>query len=66
MKGTCEFVGTTLEPERLTGAKRTAPDLYIAPFKILEEHRIRLRALSKTGTDSRPFPSATDQKVIDL
>uniref|UniRef100_A0A1J3CVK1 Regulatory protein NPR1 n=1 Tax=Noccaea caerulescens TaxID=107243 RepID=A0A1J3CVK1_NOCCA len=48
MKGTCEFVVTSLEPERLTGAKRTAPDLYIAPFKILEEHRIRLRALSKT------------------
>jgi regulatory protein NPR1 len=48
MKGTCAFVETSLEPERLTGAKRTAPDLYIAPFKILEEHQIRLRALSKT------------------
>ncbi|CAH2077913.1 unnamed protein product [Thlaspi arvense] len=48
MKGTCEFIVTTLEPDCPTGAKRTSPDGYTAPFKILEEHRSRLRALSRT------------------
>lgn len=55
MKGTCEFIVTSLEPDRLTGTKRTSPDVKIAPFKILEEHQSRLRALSKTGMGSHPL-----------
>jgi regulatory protein NPR1 len=48
MKGTCEFIVTSLEPDRLTGTKRTSPGVKIAPFRILEEHQSRLKALSKT------------------
>lgn len=55
MKGTCEFIGSSLEPDRHTGAKRTSLDVKIEPFKILEEHKSRLIALSKTGMDSQPL-----------
>lgn len=51
MKGTSEFTGSSLDPDHLAGAKRTSPDLKTAPFKILEEHQRRLKALSKTGMD---------------
>ncbi|CAH2048322.1 unnamed protein product [Thlaspi arvense] len=55
MKGTCEFIGTS-------------PDLKIAPFKILEEHENRLRALSKTvELGKRFFPrcSAVLDQIMD-
>ncbi|CAD5316247.1 unnamed protein product [Arabidopsis thaliana] len=57
MKGTCEFIVTSLEPDRLTGTKRTSPGVKIAPFRILEEHQSRLKALSKTvELGKRHFP----------
>ncbi|KAG7587677.1 SKP1/BTB/POZ domain superfamily [Arabidopsis suecica] len=68
MKGTCEFIVTSLEPDRLTGTKRTSPDAKIAPFKILEEHQSRLRALSKTvELGKRFFPrcSAVLDQIMD-
>lgn len=37
VKGTCEFIGSSLEPDRL------------------EEHKSRLKALSRTGMDSHPL-----------
>ncbi|KAJ0265618.1 Regulatory protein NPR1 [Hirschfeldia incana] len=49
MKGTSEFVGSSLYSDHLACAKRTSPDLKMAPFKILEEHQSRLKALSKTA-----------------
>lgn len=45
VKGTSEFTVSSLDPDYLVGAKRTSP------FKILEEHQSRLKALSKTGMD---------------
>ncbi|XP_024015853.1 regulatory protein NPR1 isoform X2 [Eutrema salsugineum] len=68
MKGTCEFIGTNHEHERLTGAKRTSPDVKIAPFEILEEHQSRLKALSKTvELGKRFFPrcSAVLDSIMD-
>ncbi|XP_010430551.1 PREDICTED: regulatory protein NPR1 isoform X2 [Camelina sativa] len=69
VKGTCEFIGTSLEPDGLTGTKRTSPDVKIVPFKILEEHQSRLKALSKTvelGKRFLPRCSAVlDQIIMD-
>lgn len=53
MKGTSDL--TSVEPDRLTGAKRTSPDLKKSPLEIIEEQRSRLKALSKTGMDSPLF-----------
>lgn len=36
-------------PPNLSGCLRTTMDLNEAPFKIKEEHLIRLKALSRTG-----------------
>lgn len=47
-KGTSEFIVDSQEPDG-TGAKRSAPDQYMAPFVFQEKHRSRLEALSKTG-----------------
>ncbi|EOA34947.1 hypothetical protein CARUB_v10020031mg [Capsella rubella] len=64
MKGTCEFIVTSDEPAHLTGKKRTSPDVDIAPFKILEEHQSRLKALTKTvELGKRFFPRCSD--VLD-
>ncbi|KAL1209133.1 Regulatory protein NPR1 [Cardamine amara subsp. amara] len=68
MKGTCEFIGSSLEPEGLTGAKRKSLDLKIEPFKILEKHKSRLIALSKTvELGKRYFPrcSAVLDDILD-
>ncbi|CAH8298366.1 unnamed protein product [Eruca vesicaria subsp. sativa] len=51
VKGTSEFMVSSLKPNRPAGAKRTSPDSEIAPFKILEEHQSRLKALSRTVLD---------------
>ncbi|XP_010545358.1 PREDICTED: regulatory protein NPR1 [Tarenaya hassleriana] len=66
--GTCEFTLASLEPDRLNGSKRTAPDLNIAPFKIQEEHLRRHRALSKTvelGKCYFPRCSAVLDQIMD-
>ncbi|KAJ4877169.1 Regulatory protein NPR1 [Raphanus sativus] len=67
-KGTSEFTGSSLDPDHLAGAKRTSPDLKTAPFKILEEHQRRLKALSKTvELGKRFFPqcSAVLDQIMD-
>ncbi|CAH8391773.1 unnamed protein product [Eruca vesicaria subsp. sativa] len=66
-KGTTEFIVNSLEPDG-TGAKRSAPDIYTAPFVFLEKHRSRLEALSKTvelGRRFFPRCSALLDKIAD-
>lgn len=53
-KGTSEFTVDSQEPDG-TGAKRSAPDQYMAPFVFQEKHRSRLEALSKTVEYGRRF-----------
>lgn len=48
LDGTCEFLGGTTSKN--LGPKRTSVDLNEAPFKIQEEHLIRLKSLSRAGT----------------
>ncbi|XP_024004355.1 regulatory protein NPR1 isoform X2 [Eutrema salsugineum] len=67
MNGTCEFVVTSLD-DCLIGGKRASPDQYMAPFEILETHRSRLRALSKTvefGKRFFPRCSAELDEIMD-
>ncbi|KAF8109749.1 hypothetical protein N665_0092s0021 [Sinapis alba] len=63
MKGTSEFLGSSsLDPDHLAAAMRTAP------FKILEEHQSRLKALSRTvELGKRFFPrcSAVLDQIMD-
>ncbi|CAN6804880.1 hypothetical protein Bca52824_060104 [Brassica carinata] len=62
VKGTSEFTVYSLDPDYLAGAKRTSP------FKILEEHQSRLKALSKTvELGKRFFPrcSAVLDQIMD-
>ncbi|WZZ86064.1 hypothetical protein YC2023_114643 [Brassica napus] len=62
VKGTSEFTVSSLDPDYLAGAKRTSP------FKILEEHQSRLKALSKTvELGKRFFPrcSAVLDQIMD-
>lgn len=54
--GTSEFLDG-LSSKNLADAKRTTVDLNEAPFKIQEEHLIRLKALSRTGNDFIHAPS---------
>lgn len=50
IEGSSEFLDG-LSSKNLAGAKRTTVDLNEAPFKIQEEHLIRLKALSRTGNN---------------
>lgn len=49
--GTAEFP-LAIRSKNLHDAQRTTVDLNEAPFKIEEEHLIRMKALSKTGNDA--------------
>ncbi|KAL5572451.1 hypothetical protein UlMin_022048 [Ulmus minor] len=58
--GTSEFVDG-ISTKNLVGTKRTAVDLNESPFKIQEEHLIRLKALSKTvELGKRFFPRCSE------
>lgn len=50
--GTSEFPLVGIDSKTLASAKRTAVDLNEAPFRIQEEHLVRLKALSRTGNDA--------------
>lgn len=50
--GTVELPLVGINSKSLAGAKRTTVDLNEAPFKIQEEHLMRLRALSRTGNNA--------------
>ncbi|PON84424.1 Potassium channel [Trema orientale] len=65
--GTSEFLDG-LSSKNLAGAKRTTVDLNEAPFKIQEEHLIRLKALSRTvELGKRFFPRCSEvlNKIMD-
>lgn len=55
MKEKSDFIVTSVDPDCLTGAKRTSPDRKKSPLEIIEEQRSRLKALSKTGMESPLF-----------
>ncbi|KAF3439623.1 hypothetical protein FNV43_RR17901 [Rhamnella rubrinervis] len=66
--GTTEFPLVGFNSKSLAGAKRTTVDLNEAPFKIQEEHLIRLRALSRTvELGKRFFPRCSEvlNKIMD-
>nr|XP_048335586.1 BTB/POZ domain and ankyrin repeat-containing protein NPR1-like [Ziziphus jujuba var. spinosa] len=59
--GTSEFPLIAINSRTLTGTQRTTVDLNEAPFKIQEEHLIRLRALSRTvELGKRFFPRCSE------
>lgn len=47
--GTSEFPSTDIYPSNLSGCQKTTMDLNEAPFKIKEEHLVKMRALSRIG-----------------
>ena len=49
--GTAEFP-LAIRSKNLRDDRRTTVDLNEAPFKIQEEHLIRMKALSRTGNDA--------------
>lgn len=47
--GTSEFPSTDMYCPNISDHQRTTVDLNDAPFRMKEEHLVRLRALSRTG-----------------
>lgn len=47
--GTMEFEGDGITSNNFPGVQRTTVDLNEAPFKIQQEHLVRMRALSRAG-----------------
>lgn len=48
--GTCEFITNGVKySKNMSDAQRKTVDLNEAPFRIQEEHLVRLKALSRTG-----------------
>lgn len=52
--------------KNLNGAKRKTVDLNEAPFKIQEEHLIRLKTLSRTGNDFYMHQVSKSSVVLSL
>jgi regulatory protein NPR1 len=66
--GTCEFPVSGINFKHTDDAQRKTVDLNEAPFRIKEEHLIRLRALSKTvELGRRFFPRCSEvlNKIMD-
>jgi regulatory protein NPR1 len=55
--------GTSEFTPNLGGCQRTTMDLNEAPFKIKEEHLIRMKALSRSGNVYKLWPFRTGRIV---